>query len=1117
MASKRITDPGTNKHKKMEDSNSSKPFMVTSSLNFKVTTPSFYNQPKKFASVAPPRPKSLTPPSAPSPTPVGTGVIGRVGDLPLLPPMLCDDFPPPPPPPPPLDDDLPAPPPECHTLPTASDVPPPAFPAPPPVAEDLPLPAPPEESVCPPTCPSPPPPPPPPPLPASSASIPSAAVNPQRLMEKQSSFDQQLDCLTDLLSEMETRGPFNPKLPSKYSSAPAPKPSAPPPTAPKPALSFLPPPEMADRPPPAPWAEELKARTNRQANHNSAQNAAAQPFSKAPAVAPKSGFGGRTANSSVSLAQKLNQNLNQKPTPVSAAPKPSPPFASSSIPPPPAAPPAPPAPPNSMVAAPASNHIKSSPFASQVNVNQNPPAAVPLPQPKTIASPPSSFNQPMKTPPASTGMQFYDRDGAPQCEDCYMSSLAVCSRCGERITDRVLKAVGQCFHSHCFRCSTCSCVLEGAPFITDDNNNPYCVQDYHRRFSPLCVSCNEPIIPAPGSEETVRVVALDKNFHLKCYRCEDCARPLSIEADENGCYPLDVTQCLSPACQRASARLSMSADPFMEPCDYFLFTCDRLARDSRGRQRGQGIPGHPQNQNGKSRRPESRGENKEREDRGLRGGERLDRKTVLLQYLREILESNNREGGSAVQKAKGFYHSCLDTKTIETAGVEPFLTLIQKTIRPFLATCQRYLALLGALPSSSMIHVGMFMSLSSELAVAATPLQYRLSRGQLFQRMSIKELQIQAPAIDWLGCLRAAFHPLHLIEDDHVLLHNLPYMVHMSPIIGKWLNKHEPSNSGPLQTYMVLNLLHTLMPALDSRFSETVMNVSVGNADVTAPRWKRCVLETERGFDSVLTHLLRERTAHREAEEIIQNIFSSFKSKLHELKWRDQKSLQSVMTKVSVGTHGFFSNYVQLLSLWQKRRRKLLTEQIESADILSVTPLLLRNELLFPMGMFVPPLFHPTYPRAMNYGVMGFLMAKDILHLLLPDIYSRSETVHAVGECVWAHYLTVTENAGRGGAFSLSAAQRQEVWVQYSALQIALQAYHQSLKSSPADTSISGFSHTRLFLSSFSQVNCDFDPYNEFMPLEPSFLITVICAKSHLCPTSLQCPSKTQQHSLQTC
>ncbi|XP_035991016.1 zyxin [Fundulus heteroclitus] len=594
----------------MENSSSSKPLVVTSSLNFKVTTPSFYNQPKKFASVAPPRPKSQTPPLAPSPTPLGTAVIGRVGDLPPPPSSLSDDFPPPPPPPP-VDDDLPAPPPECNIPPSASDAP--AFPAPPPVADDLPLPAPPEEVACPPSCPSPPPPPPPPPLPASSSSFPNAAGNSLRQMEKQTSFDKQLDSLTDLLSEMENRGPFNPKIPSQYSSAPAPKPSGPPPTAPKPALSFLPPPEMADRPPPAPWAEELKARTSPNA----------QPFTKAPAVAPK--FGGRMTTSSSSLAQKINQNLNQTATATNSAPKPSPSTATSSFPPPPAAPPAPPAPTNNMAAPPAPEHIKTSPFGSRVNANQNLPAAVPPPQPKMMASPPSSFSQPMKTSPASTpsppgpvsvpgggvplsmkeveelekmtqdfmknmdkqapiitspptevcgkcgealsrtqpavramdklfhsncfccmschrplqGMQFYDRDGSPQCEDCYVSSLAICCRCGERITDRVLKAVGQSFHAHCFRCSTCSCVLEGAPFITDDNNNPYCVQDYHRRFSPLCVSCNEPIIPAPGSEETVRVVALDKNFHLKCYRCEDCARPLSIEADENGCYPLD--------------------------------------------------------------------------------------------------------------------------------------------------------------------------------------------------------------------------------------------------------------------------------------------------------------------------------------------------------------------------------------------------------------------------------------------------------------------------------------------------------------------------------------------------------------------------------------------------
>lgn len=39
----------------------------------------------------------------------------------------------------------------------------------------------------------------------------------QRVFEKQTSFDKQLDSLTDLLSEMETRGPFNPKVSNKKS------------------------------------------------------------------------------------------------------------------------------------------------------------------------------------------------------------------------------------------------------------------------------------------------------------------------------------------------------------------------------------------------------------------------------------------------------------------------------------------------------------------------------------------------------------------------------------------------------------------------------------------------------------------------------------------------------------------------------------------------------------------------------------------------------------------------------------------------------------------------------------------------------------------------------------
>uniref|UniRef100_A0A8C3W135 Zyxin n=1 Tax=Catagonus wagneri TaxID=51154 RepID=A0A8C3W135_9CETA len=137
------------------------------------------------------------------------------------------------------------------------------------------------------------------------------------------------------------------------------------------------------------------------------------------------------------------------------------------------------------------------------------------------------------------GQQFYSLEGAPYCEGCYTDTLEKCSTCGQPITDRMLRATGKAYHPQCFTCVVCACPLEGTSFIVDQANRPHCVPDYHKQYAPRCSVCTEPIMPEPGREETVRVVALDKNFHMKCYKCEDCGKPLSIEADDNGCFPLD--------------------------------------------------------------------------------------------------------------------------------------------------------------------------------------------------------------------------------------------------------------------------------------------------------------------------------------------------------------------------------------------------------------------------------------------------------------------------------------------------------------------------------------------------------------------------------------------------
>ncbi|KAI5945365.1 Serrate RNA effector molecule [Manis javanica] len=127
------------------------------------------------------------------------------------------------------------------------------------------------------------------------------------------------------------------------------------------------------------------------------------------------------------------------------------------------------------------------------------------------------------------GQHFYAVERRAYCESCYVATLEKCSTCSQPILDRILRAMGKAYHPGCFTCVVCHRGLDGIPFTVDATSQIHCIEDFHRKFAPRCSVCGGAIMPEPGQEETVRIVALDRSFHVGCYKCEECGLLLSSE------------------------------------------------------------------------------------------------------------------------------------------------------------------------------------------------------------------------------------------------------------------------------------------------------------------------------------------------------------------------------------------------------------------------------------------------------------------------------------------------------------------------------------------------------------------------------------------------------------
>ena len=59
-----------------------------------------------------------------------------------------------------------------------------------------------------------------------------------------------------------------------------------------------------------------------------------------------------------------------------------------------------------------------------------------------------------------------------------------------------------------------------------------------RMFSICCAGCKQPIVPKKGQTKAPRIRALDKDYHLSCFKCYDCSLVLSPGVKGRECWPV---------------------------------------------------------------------------------------------------------------------------------------------------------------------------------------------------------------------------------------------------------------------------------------------------------------------------------------------------------------------------------------------------------------------------------------------------------------------------------------------------------------------------------------------------------------------------------------------------
>ncbi len=437
-----------------------------------------------------------------------------------------------------------------------------------------------------------------------------------------------------------------------------------------------------------------------------------------------------------------------------------------------------------------------------------------------------------------------------------------------------------------------------------------------------------------------------------------------------------------------------------------------------------------------------------------------------LEVLRGIADGIARKG-TGVKETEAligaFYGSCMDTGSIDAAGVRPVLPALQRIARissveqvnaeiarlagegldvplrvspvPFSEDPTRAIAAIGGgtqgLPDRdyylkpdarsketrerylAYIHTLFRLSgLEEGRAAAVLELEAKLARAQMSRveyrnpykvtnNMRPAEVRALAPRFDWDGGFAALGVPFSgiLTVRDPGLVREVGRQLSETPV-EDW------------KAYLEWHVLRHSAPYLSEGFRKAAYEFEEAYLEgrkEPRPRWKVCVSMTDASLGDALGKAYAEKmfppAAKARMQELVKNLRAALEDGIRGLEWMTPETKEKALAKLAtfdpkvgypdrwriydgepLDRSDFFGNVMRAGRYLARDRVSQIGKPVDRTRWGMTVPTsnayysAPRNEIVFPAGILIPPMFRADADDAVNYGAIGVVIGHEISH-----------------------------------------------------------------------------------------------------------------------------------------